>query len=164
MRRKSLPPPPAELATLRAAQAAVPLVPGSEDDCCARLQDRLDLPSRDIAARWLDFLRGLGLVAERPTGFTRVRTSPDDDAIAEAFLERVFGAREVMEELASAGPLDAEAVAERTADGAPHWERQKHGADWPTVWRERTSTLLDWLVLLGLADRVDGGYRTADDA
>lgn len=160
MRHKPLPPAPADLATVRAARDAVPLVPGPEADCCARLQDRLDLPGRDVAGTWLAFLRALGLVEERPSGYTRVRDDPDDAALAAAFRDRIYGAEEVLDELRRAdGSCPAEAVAERTESLAPGWERRKHGADWPAVWRERTEDLLDWLVLLGLAERAGGGYR-----
>ena len=161
MRRKPLPPPPDDLATVAAARDAVPLVPGSEDDCCARLARRLDLPGRDVAGRWLTLLEALGLVEEGARGFTRVRGVPiDRAALAEAFVAGVYGAREALAVLEAAdGPLDAAAVAEATAEGAPGWERRKHGSDWPAVWRARTADLLGWLALLDLAVRVDGGYR-----
>lgn len=163
MRHKPLPPPPDELATVRDAQAAVPLVPGSEADCCARLQGRLDLPGRDVAATWLVFLQALGLADEGPSGFSRVRKDLDEDALAEAFLESIYGAREVLDRLTTTDdPLDSGAVADRTEELATAWERHKHGADWQTFWRDRTADLLDWLVLLGLAEHVDGGYRAAD--
>lgn len=164
MRRKPLPPPPDDLAVVREAQAAVPLVPGTEDDCCARLQDRLGLPGRDTAATWLDFLRGLGLAEEGPAGFSRVRTEPEDAELAETFLGTVYGAREVRDELmAASAPLEAETVAERTRELVTAWERQRDGVEWSAVWRERTRDLLEWLVLLGLAERVDGGYRPTTD-
>lgn len=159
MRRKPLPPPPDDLAALREAQAAVPLVPGTEDDCCARLQGRLELPGRDTAATWLDFLRGLGLAEEGPAGFSRVRADLEDAELAAAFLETVYGAREVHDELSEAAvPLDPEAVADRTRALVTPWERQRDGPDWPAVWAQRTHDLLDWLVLLGLAERTDDGY------
>jgi hypothetical protein len=162
MRRKPLPAPPDDLEAVREAQAAVPLVPGTEEDCCARLQGRLELPGRDTAATWLDFLRGLGLAEEGPAGFSRVRTDADDAALAETFIETVYGAREVHETLAGAdAPVDAETVAARTRELVTPWERQRDGPDWETVWRERTEDLLDWLVLLGLAERADGSYRAA---
>ncbi|MDZ7701455.1 MAG: HAD family hydrolase [Halobacteriales archaeon] len=116
MRRKPLPPPPDDLASLRTAQAAVPLVASSEEDCCARLQGRLDLPARDTAATWLDFLRGLGLAEEGPSGFSRVRVEPGDAELAETFLDRVYGAREVREELADADEPDRRGD-RRRADG-----------------------------------------------
>lgn len=163
MRRKPLPPPPADLATLREAHAAVPLVPGTEADCCARIEGRLDLASRDTAATWLDFLRGLGLAEAGPSGFSRVRGEPDAPGLAEAFLTGVLGAREARQELARATePLDAEAVAARTRDLVTPWERQRHGPDWEAVWEERTADLLDWLVLLDLAERTDEGYRVGE--
>lgn len=164
MRHKPLPPPPDDLAAVREARQAVPLVPGTEDDCCARLLHRLDLPGRDVAATWLAFLRALGLVREGPSGYTRVREAPDDDdALAEAFVSNLYGAREVLDELSAAdGSLDAAVAAERIEDLGPGWERRKHGPDWSAVWRDRTADLLDWLVLLGLAERADGGYRAAD--
>ena len=162
MRRKPLPPPPDDLEALRAAQAAVPLVASSEEDCCARLQGRLELQGRDTAATWLDFLRGLGLAEEGPAGFSRVRVEPDDDELADAFLERVYGAREVHDMLAAAdGPLEAETVAERTAELVSPWERQRDGPDWPAVWKARTADLLEWLILLGWAERAAGGYVAA---
>lgn len=162
MRRKPLPPAPEDLAVVRDAQAAVPLVPGTEADCCARLQGRLELPGRDTAATWLDFLRGLGLAEEGASGFSRVRTDPDDDALAEAFLESVYGASEVYGELADTSEsLPTETVVERTTELVSPWERQRDGPDWRAVWHERTATLLDWLVLLGLAERTDAGYRAA---
>lgn len=160
MRRKPLPPPPENLEAVRAAQAAVPLVPGTEADCCTRIQGRLELPGRDTAATWLDFLRGLGLAEEGSAGFSRVRVEPDDAELAATFLETVYGAREVHNVLAATeDPLDAETLAERTEDLVTPWERQRDGPDWPTVWRERTADLLGWLVLLGLAERTDDGYR-----
>lgn len=162
MKRKPLPPPPDDLATVREAQAAVPLVPGTVDDCCARLQGRLDLPGRDDAATWLDFLAALGLAEAGPSGFSRVRTEPDVEALCEAFVAGVVGAEEALAALESAAePLDAAAVADRIAPAATPWERQRHGPDFPAVWERRTADLLGWLALLGLAERADGGYRAA---
>lgn len=163
MRHKPLPPAPDDLAAIRAAREAVPLVPGSEDDCCARLLDRLDLTGRDLAATWLRLLVALGLAEEGPGGYTRVRGAAlEREALADAFLAGVYGAREVCETLSSADdPLDADAVFAATVEHVPAWERRKHGAEWEAVWRARTADLLDWLVLLGLAERVDGGYRSA---
>jgi len=65
MKFKFVPEAPADLGFVADAQRAVPLVPGREDDCCARLTRRLDLPSRDVARTWLTFLRALRLVEER---------------------------------------------------------------------------------------------------
>ena len=161
MRRKPLPAPPDDLAAVRAARDAVPLVPGTEDDCCARLLGRLDLPGRDVAATWLTLLVALGLAEEGERGYSRVREAPADrESLAGAFLDGVYGAREVRAALAAAdGPLDADAAFAATDDVVPAWERRKHGTDWAAVWRDRTVDLLGWLALLGLAERVDGGYR-----
>lgn len=162
MRHKPLPPPPDDLEAVREAQAAVPLVPGTEEDCCSRLQGRLGLAGRDTAATWLAFLQGLGLAEEGPSGFSRVRTDPSDTALVEAFLESVYAAREVHETLQdTAEPVAVESVAERTENLVSPWERRRDGPNWPAVWRERTRALLDWLALLGLADRTDGGYLAA---
>jgi len=163
MRRKPLPSPPASLATVRAAQAAVPLVARPEDDCCARLQRDLGLAARDTAATWLDFLRALGLVEKGATGFVRSRSEPDRDALAASFLESVYAAREVRSELiAAAAPLDARTVARRTESLVSPWERQRDGSDWPAVWAARTRDLLEWLALLGVAEESADGYTVTD--
>ena len=164
MRRKPLPPPPDDLGAVDEAKAAVPLVPGTEADCCARLQGRLSLAGRDDAATWLAFLETLGLVEEAAAGFARVRAEPDADALAEAFLESVLGAREALEALQAAPePLEAPAVADRIDGAGPAWERQRHGPDWPATWEQRTHDLLGWLALLGLAERTPDGYRAPAD-
>jgi hypothetical protein len=161
MRLKPVPEPPAALSTVEDARRAVPLVPGTEDDCCARLLDRLALRSRDEARTWLTFLRALGLVEERDRGFVRTRDDADREALATAFREGVFGARELLDALADADdPLDVAAAFERFEPTVPRWERHKSGA-WRTTWRERVARLLEWSVLLGLAERVDGTYRPA---
>lgn len=157
MRLKPVPEPPDELDGVEEARRAVPLVPGSEDDCCARLMQRYGLDSRDEARTWLTFLRALGLVARGPSGFTRTREEMGREALAERFEEGVFGAREVLDALAEAGePLDEEAVFERVEPAIPEWERHKNA--WREAWRERVRRLLDWAVLLRLVERVDGEY------
>lgn len=162
MRHKPLPPPPDDIDTVRDAQAAVPLVPGTEADCCARLQDRLELPGRDTAATWLAFLRGLGLAKEGPSGFSRSRVEPDDGELEERFLESVYGAREVLTVLRETDqPLDAEGVSDLTTDLVSPWERQRDGPDWAAVWKRRTRDLLDWFVLLGLAESSNDGYSAS---
>lgn len=153
MRVKHVPPAPASLETLEAARQAIPIVPGGEADCCTRLMDRLDVPSRDRARVWLTFLRGLGLVDAGPNGF--VRTSGDVD-LSDAFRDGVYGAREVIEVLeAEADPLSADIVLQRVR--IPEWERRRY-QDSEAVWRDRISNVLDWLVLLGEARRTDAGY------
>ncbi|WP_380678060.1 hypothetical protein [Salinigranum sp. GCM10025319] len=159
-RFKLVPPAPASLDGVAEAQRAVPLVPGTEDDCCARLMRRLDLPSRDVARTWLTFLRALGLAAERESGFVRRSQEPTPEHLREAFLDRVYGAREVRDTL-GAEPRNADAVFERFEERVPTWEHHKDPSGWHETWRERVGSLLDWLVLLGLAARVDGGYVAA---
>ncbi|PSP80140.1 hypothetical protein BRC81_02825 [Halobacteriales archaeon QS_1_68_20] len=158
MRLKPVPEPPGDLETVERAQRAVPLVPGTEDDCCARLEQRLDLDSRDTARTWLTFLRALGLVEEGTSGFTRTRAEIDRETLAESFRGGVFGAREVLDALAAEGRLSPEEAFDRFEQHVPEWERHK-GAGWQRTWRERVRRLLEWAVLLGLAERADGSYR-----
>ncbi|WP_435175887.1 hypothetical protein [Halorussus sp. AFM4] len=162
MKFKLVPEPPADLEFVATAQRAVPLVPGSEDDCCARLLDRTDLPSRDAARTWLTFLRALGLAEERATGFTRTREDPDPELLRGRFRESVFGADAVLEILADAEQsLSADEVFERFRDEVPTWEHHKNPNSWEEIWGERVERLLDWAVLLGLAEAVDGEYEAA---
>ncbi|NHN59786.1 MULTISPECIES: hypothetical protein [Halorussus] len=160
MKFKLVPEPPADLDFVATAQRAVPLVPGSEDDCCARLLDRTDLPSRDAARTWLTFLRALGLAEERTSGFTRTREDPEAPFLREQFREDVFGADAVLAILSEAGePLSADEVFERFRDEVPTWEHHKNPNSWAEIWRERVEYLLDWAVLLGLAEEADGTYE-----
>ena len=141
------------------AQQALPLVPGSENDCCARLVDRTDLDARDEAREWITFLRALGLAEETGSGYRRLRRDPAPDDLAAAFRERIFGAEAVLAVLDAADePLDAEAVYERFREEVPNWERYRR-ADWDEEWRERVDRLLGWTVVFDLAERVDGAYR-----
>jgi hypothetical protein len=160
MRFKLVPEPPDATARLAAAQRAVPLVPGTEDDCCARLTRRLDLPSRDVARTWLTFLRALELVEERDAGFVRRAQDPTTEHLRRVFVDRVYGAREVLDVLGSE-PRDADAVFERFEERVPEWEHYKDPAGWRETWRERVGRLLEWAVLLGLADRRQEGYVAA---
>ena len=161
MRLKPLPEPPASLDEVEAAQRAVPLVPGSENDCCARLMRRREFPSRDVAREWLTFLRALELAEETDSGFKRTGREPTRENVRESFRERVFGASDALAVLADADePLDAETTFERLRETVPGWERERRRT-WVEHWTERTGRLLDWLVLLGLAERADGGYVAA---
>jgi hypothetical protein len=160
-RFKLVPPAPAHLDGVAAAQRAVPLVPGTEDDCCARLLRRLDLPSRDVARTWLTFLRALDLAAERESGFVRRPREPTPDHLRAALLNHVYGAREVRDVLGSE-PLGPDAVFDRFEARVPEWERHKDPVGWRETWRERVGDLLDWLVLLDLAARREGGYVAAE--
>lgn len=162
MRFKLVPEPPADLDFVADAQRAVPLVPGTEDDCCARMLDRTDLTVRDEARTWLTFLRALGLAKEGKSGFTRTRTDPDREFLAEQFEARVFGAPVVLDVLNEAdGPLSAEAVFEQFQEEVPTWEHYKNPNSWAEIWSERVEFILDWCVLLGLAEEVGDGYVTA---
>jgi len=152
---KPVPPAPDEFAHVERVQRAVPLVPGTEDDCCARLVDRLGI-SRDAARTWLTFLRALELAEETQSGYRRTDADPTAAGCREAFLTRVFAADAVRETLAEAGPLTAEETFERVRGRVPTWERHRN-TEWADAWRERVARLLDWLVLLDAAERVAEG-------
>ncbi|MFW5918493.1 MAG: hypothetical protein ACOCR0_03315 [Haloferacaceae archaeon] len=158
MQFKLIPPAPADLETVERAQRAVPLVPGSENDCCARLQSRLDLPSRDVARTWLTFLRALELAEETPSGFTRRRVDPTPEHLRDAFLRRVYGADHLLIALREGTePMDVQTAYEQFRHRVPTWETYKQ-PDWEDVWRERVGVILEWFVLLDLAERTDEGY------
>ncbi|WP_202614482.1 hypothetical protein [Halostella litorea] len=160
MRFKQVPAPPASLDALADYRRAVPLVPGSEDDCCARLQRRTDVATRPDARTWLTFLRALELVEETDDGYARTRRDADPTDLADAFRERVFGAREVLSALGD-GPVDAAEAFEAVRPAVPQWERHRNPGTWEADWRERVERLLAWGVLLGLAERTGEGYAAA---
>ncbi|MEF8776559.1 MAG: hypothetical protein V5A43_08680 [Haloarculaceae archaeon] len=147
-------PPVRDLAFLREVAGALPLVPGTVDDCCARIVDRTDVPARDDAREWLTFCQALGLAAETDRGFHRVREEPDEAAIADAFREQIFGAREVLAAVEDGEGTTAEAGFQALRDEIPQWERSR-GEDWEATWRERIGRLLGWAVVLGLLKRED---------
>ncbi len=164
MQFKLVPEAPDSLAFLETVQGAIPLVPGTEDDCCARIMRETAIGPRDEARTWLTFLRALGLAAEGQAGFYRERTEPDPESVRRMFLERVYGAREVLDLLEVAEePRSATEVFERFRDSGsiPHYERHKHRQRLSEIWGERVRRLLEWAVLLELAERVDGGYVRA---
>ncbi|WP_136716120.1 hypothetical protein [Halorientalis salina] len=161
MRYKVAPDPENGRQALAAAHRAVPLVPGSTDDCCARLQTRLDLPNRETANEWLAFLDALGLAAETDRGYERVRTDLDAEDLGASFRERVFGAREVLDALGAAdGPMTPVEAFEAVRSMVPTWERNRH-ADWEREWRDRVARLLDWAVVFDLVERRSDGYVAA---
>lgn len=161
MRYKVAPEPGDGRETLAAAHRAVPLVPGSTDDCCARLQSRLELATRDEAQAWLAFLDALDLATETERGYERVQTDVEADALGPAFREHVFGAREILDALAAADtPVTPAAAFEEVRPIVPTWERNRH-EDWEREWRERVRRLLEWAVLLGLAAKRGDGYVAA---
>ena len=160
MRYKTIPEPVGRDG-LFAARDALPLVPGSVEDCCTRIRDRTDTPSRDEARELLTFLQALGLAAETDRGFHRVREEPTDADLRSAFVENVFGAAEIVEALSAADePLTPDDGLDAIRDDVPRWERDKH-ADWESEWHERVARLLSWAETFGLADAVDGGYVAA---
>lgn len=104
-------------------------------------------------------MRALGLVEQTTSGFVRTDRAPSDPATATAFRERVYGAREVLERLESAdGPVSAETVFE-DLNVVPRWEGHRD-PDPAHTWRERVGDLLEWAVLLGLAEHRSAGYRS----
>lgn len=150
-------PEPRSVEFLRDVQAALPLVPGSVEDCCSRIRDRTDLQSRDEAREYLTFAQALGLAAEGERGYHRTRAEGSNEGLANGFRERVFGAREVLESLDD-GPKSVEEGFAAIRDAVPNWERDRH-SDWEAEWRERTERLLEWGVEFGLLERTDDGYR-----
>ncbi|PSQ41129.1 hypothetical protein BRD10_00990 [Halobacteriales archaeon SW_12_71_31] len=145
---------------LDAVRAAVPLTPEPETSCCARLVERADVPARDDARTWLTFLRGLGLAEETDLGYVRTRADPDREALPERFLEGVYGARELRETVARAGPFGADEAFERFREHVPQYERHPTD-DWERVWRGRVTRLLGWGTLVGVFERTDAGYAAS---
>ncbi|MFH5800017.1 hypothetical protein [Haladaptatus sp. CMAA 1911] len=158
MKFKPVPKTPEDLDFLSDVQRAVPLVPGTEDDCCARLMRRIGFQSRDTARTWLTFLRALELAEETESGFVRLRRDPDEEKLSEAFRTRVYGVSTVLDALPEDEPLDSDAVFEEFSEEIPMWERHKDPTRVDEVWRERVENMLEWAVLLGLAERSDDGY------
>jgi hypothetical protein len=161
--RYKIVPPVRDRAFLAAAQRAVPLVPGTVEDCCLRIVDETDAPSRDAAREYLTFLQALELVAETDRGFERRRVDAEEADLADAFERRVFGASELLDALREAESLTVEAAFEKLRERVPRWERDRH-SDWEAEWRERTERLLAWSVEFGLATRRGERYRATDSA
>ncbi|ELZ94010.1 hypothetical protein C440_10333 [Haloferax mucosum ATCC BAA-1512] len=156
MRRKPVPPAPDSLDRLWNAHAAVPLIPGSEDDCCGRVAERLDV-TPDEGRDWLVFCQSLGLAREVSRGFERVRDDWQQEELKDAFVERVFGAREVLDALGDE-PRSTGDVFEAFEPTVPRWERHRDPDGWESRWQTRVERLLDWAVLFGVAERNDDGY------
>ena len=152
-------PAPVDPDLLAAVHSAIPLVPGSVDDCCARILDRTDVGTREDAEAWLAFCRALRLATETDRGYERQRRDLTDEAVATAFAQRVFGVADLLDALDAADePLSATVAFDAIRETVPPWERNRHG-DWDAVWTERTRRLLDWAVVFGHVERVDAGYR-----
>jgi hypothetical protein len=155
-------PEPRSLSFVRDAQQALPLVPSSENDCCALLMTDTGIDNRTTAREWITFLRALRLVGESDGRYYQRQDDPSMDDLAEAFRERVYAADEVLTVLEGNTtedvPLSVAEVFEHTHEIVPVWEQNRHD-DWKTVWRERVSRLLEWAVEFGLAERSDSKYR-----
>ncbi len=155
-------PQPADWNLLLSARDALPLVPGSIEDCCTRVRDRTAVPSREDARGWITFLQALGLAVETDRGFHRVREDPDPDTLGDPFLAHVFAAREIRDVLAAADrPLSPEVVFERVHEMVPRWERDRDPA-WESAWEGRVAALLAWGVVFGVFEEWDGAYTLAD--
>jgi hypothetical protein len=154
-------PAPADRALLAEVHEALPLVPDSVEDCCRRIRDRTTIPSRDEAREWLTFAEALGLAAETERGFHRVRDPPEGEALERAFVESIFGAREIVAATADVdGSLTQTAAFEAIRDEVPRWERNRY-SDWEGEWRERVGRLLAWGVEVGaLGSGGEGDRRT----
>ena len=150
-------PEPGGMELLTEAQKALPLVPGSENDCCARLLDRTELTARDDAREWITFLRALGLAEETSSGYRRLRRDPSREELATAFREGVFGVDALLDALDDE-PLDEDELFDRFRSHVPNWERHRR-PDWESHWRGRVRRLLGWAVVFGLAERVDDEFR-----
>ena len=158
MKFKVLPEPAASIEAIAEMQAAVPLVPDGEESCCARLIRRTDLASQDAAKEWLTFLRALELVEETAGQYRRLPHEADPDRLRASFRNRVYLAEDVLGVVSAADdPLGAGEVFERVSDRVPQWERHRH-EDVADVWRERVRRLLEWAVVVGLAERAEDGY------
>jgi hypothetical protein len=154
-------PTPADRTLLTDVHEALPLVPGSVEDCCTRIRDRTSVPSRDAAREWLTFATALGLAAETERGYHRVREPPENDRLVENFRENVFGVEEVLAALGETDtPLEDSAVFESVRDIVPRWERNRY-ADWEGEWTDRTGLLLSWCEAFELCTHSDGGYVPA---
>lgn len=161
MKFKVLPEPAASVEAIAEMQAAVPLVPDGETTCCARLIRRTDVAAQDAAKEWLTFLRALELVEETEGEYRRLPHEADPGRLRESFRDRVYLAEEALAVLAAAdGPLEVDVVFDRLADRVPQWERHRH-TDEAEVWHERVRRLLEWAVVLDLAERAEGGYVAA---
>lgn len=158
MRFKSIPPAPDSLTFLEEASQAVPLVPEPEESCCVRLASRLEPVNKDEARTWLAFLRALDLAEEGKLGYVRTGMPIEVAVLAEAFVARVFGVREVLSHLEEAGPADVDQIFELVRSIVPNWERHRNPGTWESTWRDRTEALLDWAVLFGLVTEADGSF------
>ncbi len=160
MVRYKVVPEPRSVAFLFAVRDALPLVPGSVEDCCTRIRDRTDVPSRDEARELLTFCQALGLASETDRGFHRVRGEPETSELADRLVDNVFPTRELLAALQANGPLTPADAFDTLRERIPQWE-QRRSPDWDDEWQDRIEHLLEWCAVLGLAERADGAYRRA---
>ncbi|NUB92487.1 hypothetical protein HT576_15855 [Haloterrigena sp. SYSU A121-1] len=168
MRFKPVPEPPTDLEAVAPILEAVPETAGAVDDCCGHLVAETRLESRDAAEAWLVFLRALDLVTEESAGYRRAtgRSPPTGSLesagprLREAFRERVYGADAVLEALEQAdGPLAVEDVVDAVRDERRAVARETSNGRRETARLERVRRLLEWAVLLELAERSADGDR-----
>jgi hypothetical protein len=151
MRYKPVPP-ARDRDRLLAVRDALPLRPAGEADWRVRLGR---VAGEGTPEEWLTFLIALGLAERTDLGVRRLRDEPGRDALAEAFLAKVFLAREVVAALGEEsddgrnGDATTDAVFEAVRGAVPPWERGRH-ADWEREYRERVRRLLGWAEVFGL--------------
>jgi hypothetical protein len=154
-------PAPREVAFLRTAQRAVPLVPDTVEDCCSRIRDETDVTSRDEAREYLTFLEALELVAETPRGYRRQSQSPAEAPLADRFEANVFPVRELLAVVDGTAPVTPATAFEGLREDVPRWERDRH-QDWEREWERRTEHLLEWAVTFDLVTADDDRYRPTE--
>lgn len=151
-------PPVRSRAFIREAHWSLPLVPSSENDCCALLMNH-GIDSRDEAREWITFLRALGLVSEENGRFYQRQVDPSDRELASAFRERVYAANELLNLVAETeSPLKVEELFEQGQEQGiiPQWERYQQ--DWENVWRVRIQRILAWGCEFNLLKQREEGY------
>lgn len=154
-------PEPRSVNFLRVVRNALPLIPHSTEDCCARIRDATDLPARDDARAYLTFIQALGLAAEGSRGYHRTSTELSDEQFGPAYRAGVFGVAELTSYLGTEPKTAAECFS-FLKDSVPKWERDRN-QDWQTVWEARTNRLLEWGVTFGLFERTEDGYTAILD-
>ena len=166
MRFKPVPDPPADLEDVAPILATVPETAGTVDDCCSHLVAETRLEDRSAAETWLVFLRALELAAEEPAGYRRTTATSlsadalDSATLGETFRERVSGADAVLEILERTDePLSAGDVADTLRGERPALDRERRPDRRENAGRDRVRRLLEWAVLLELAERTADGDR-----
>ncbi|WP_323173780.1 hypothetical protein [Natrialba sp. PRR66] len=165
---KPVPEPPADCDTLAAVRNAVPATKAAAAetaDCCVRVLERTGrdadgtelIRDRDDAATWLTFLRALELVTDGEDGYRRTDRELELEAVRAAFRKRVYGVGSILEALdAAAEPLSATAVADRVqsqSQSQPQPQSRSQSSSRRRVQPDRVERVLEWAVLLGLAER-----------